>query len=323
MVRTIRLLIRAIGALSSNTLHGAAALALVFTGACTHGTPTGAEEQDAAVCPTDTAAIQRQILRPTCGVSGCHQGDEPMAGLDLASGELEKRIYARSASCGRPIVVAGDPDRSLLFEKISTDTPSCGVRMPNGGPPLGTHQIECIRGWIASLPKQGGPVTDAATEGLLDGATAATDASLGGDGGGSVAAPDPICPDDQMPCNGSCVPAIPPTLDDIHFRILKRNCVNASCHGAVNPPEHLDLSTPDAAYANLVGVPSRQRPELDRVKPGHPEQSYLIDKLLGVDMAARNSADTADAQRMPLGNAPLCSGRIDVIERWIRDGAAR
>jgi hypothetical protein len=71
---------------------------------------------------------------------------------------------------------------------------------------------------------------------------------------------------------------------------------------------------PGAAYANLVGVASRQKPALQRVAPGDPENSYLIHKLEG-------RADIV-GMRMPRTAGPfLTDGQIMVIRRWIALGA--
>jgi hypothetical protein len=46
------------------------------------------------------------------------------------------------------IVVPGDSANSLLFEKISSDAPTVGARMPLGGPEMPAAEIEVIRRWI-------------------------------------------------------------------------------------------------------------------------------------------------------------------------------
>jgi hypothetical protein len=45
-------------------------------------------------------------------------------------------------------VVPGDSAHSLLYEKISSATPSCGKRMPIGQVPLTLVQIDLIKQWI-------------------------------------------------------------------------------------------------------------------------------------------------------------------------------
>jgi hypothetical protein len=68
------------------------------------------------------------------------------------------------------------------------------------------------------------------------------------------------------------------------------------------------------AYANLVGVASRQKPALQRVAAGDPENSYLVHKLEG-------RADIV-GQRMPRTAGPfLTEGQLMVMRRWIALGA--
>jgi hypothetical protein len=52
----------------------------------------------------------------------------------------------------RLLVVAGQPDMSLLLQKVKPNPP-CGFRMPNGGAALSDAQIEMIRSWIAAGAK--------------------------------------------------------------------------------------------------------------------------------------------------------------------------
>jgi hypothetical protein len=49
---------------------------------------------------------------------------------------------------GMTLVVPGDPGQSLLYLKVSTDTPPCGKRMPAVGAPLDPAQVDLIRAWI-------------------------------------------------------------------------------------------------------------------------------------------------------------------------------
>lgn len=67
------------------------------------------------------------------------------------------------------------------------------------------------------------------------------------------------------------------------------------------------------AHENLVDVPSNERPELLRVEPGAPEDSYLIHKVEG--------RSSIVGQQMPLGQEPLSQDEIDAIRTWIEDGA--
>jgi hypothetical protein len=106
-----------------------------------------------------------------------------------------------------------------------------------------------------------------------------------------------------------------PTLDDIQASVFTPIC--SVCHtGPVGGtlPSGMDLTSADASFANLVGVPSLQVPELSRVAAGDPDNSYLIQKLEGT---------AAEGAQMPFGGAPLEQAVIDGIRQWIADGAER
>ena len=98
--------------------------------------------------------IQTDVLIPRCGFSGCHVQPNAQGDLDLASGGLRARVQSMTSSTalcrGQKMVVTGDPDASLLYNKLS-GTPRCGVIMPlTGGIPQ--SEKDRIRLWIQTLP---------------------------------------------------------------------------------------------------------------------------------------------------------------------------
>ena len=74
----------------------------------------------------------------------------------------------------------------------------------------------------------------------------------------------------------------------------------------------MDLGSTADSFAALVGVASLQVPELNRVEPGDPDSSYLIDKLEGTQTVG---------SRMPQGGPFLDQETIDLIREWISNGA--
>jgi hypothetical protein len=84
------------------------------------------------------------------------------------------------------------------------------------------------------------------------------------------------------------------------------------CHIGASAPEGLQL---DAAhsYNLLVGVPSNEQPNLLRVKPGDPDDSYMVHKIEGLP--------GIDGGQMPLGETLLPQATIDAIRQWITNGA--
>lgn len=93
--------------------------------------------------------------------------------------------------------------------------------------------------------------------------------------------------------------------------ILTTKCATAGCHGGRMPAEGMNLEA-GAAHANLVGVAASQCAERTRVTPGTPEASYLVDKLMGVDLCSGTG--------MPKG-APLSQAELQIITDWIAEGA--
>jgi hypothetical protein len=71
--------------------------------------------------------------------------------------------------------------------------------------------------------------------------------------------------------------------------------------------------TAGKAYQNLVGVTAAQCGDgRKRVVPGAPEDSYLIDKMLGVTLCM--------GSKMPKMGA-VNSATVEVVTAWICDGA--
>jgi len=123
------------------------------------------------------------------------------------------------------------------------------------------------------------------------------------------------CPNGQVECDGSCIDEVEPTLTSIQTGVFEVSCLGSPCHDADSPAEMLDLSSLSASQASLIGVDSEQVPTSLRVAAGDSDASYLMNKLLGVDMALGTT-------RMPqLDPDGLCSPRIEVIRQWIDDGA--
>jgi hypothetical protein len=85
------------------------------------------------------------------------------------------------------------------------------------------------------------------------------------------------------------------------------------CHAGGSAPQGLRLDAANS-YALLVGVPSTEVPSILRVKPGDPDNSYLIQKLEG---------HASVGAQMPFGGPPLSADTIAVMRQWIVDGAAQ
>jgi hypothetical protein len=127
------------------------------------------------------------------------------------------------------------------------------------------------------------------------------------------------CDENLSSIAGPDTPDLEPTFTSVRRDILtltetgsgRRQCI--ACHTANGrtPAGQLNMDTPNV-YGALVNVASRQRPESMLVKPGDPDNSYLIRKLEGRDI---------NLGRMPLNGPYLTVGQISIIRRWIELGA--
>jgi hypothetical protein len=136
---------------------------------------------------------------------------------------------------------------------------------------------------------------------LLAGSAAA---GCAGNGEGLNANGEPVA------AGGAPSGSITADLQSIQDNVFTPIC--AQCHIGASAPEGLQL---DAAhsYDLLVGIPSNEQPNLLRVKPGDPDDSYMVHKIEGLA--------GIDGGQMPLGETPLPQATIDAIRQWIANGA--
>jgi hypothetical protein len=118
-------------------------------------------------------------------------------------------------------------------------------------------------------------------------------------------------------CSDQCIPEILPVLDGangIQASVFDASgCAASACHGGDIPQAELELSSAFVSAANLINVDSTQV-DKPRVAPGDPDASYLLDKLLGRNLAP------GTLQQPPVGG-PLCDPKIQAVEEWIAGGA--
>jgi len=129
---------------------------------------------------------------------------------------------------------------------------------------------------------------------------------------------DSGCSSGQVECDGVCIPAIGSTLagtDGIQARVFDGSCAAFSgCHGTQGSlGGGLELSSAAISAADLINVDSTEVNGL-RVAPGDTSASYLIDKLLGQNLAPGTA-------RMPNTTQVLCNAKIQAVEAWVADGA--
>lgn len=95
------------------------------------------------------------------------------------------------------------------------------------------------------------------------------------------------------------------TFSDIQKKVFNTTCATSSCHGGFQFPTLKE----GQAYKNIVGIDNING-NMQLVKPGDSQNSYLIKKLLG-----------DGTPMMPSGGDKLEQSVIDSIIVWIDNGA--
>ncbi|MCB9595433.1 MAG: hypothetical protein H6719_22120 [Sandaracinaceae bacterium] len=131
---------------------------------------------------------------------------------------------------------------------------------------------------------------------------------------------------DRTACDaaqGVCVPPVEPRWSAIHAQVMTPRCATPLCHDD-RASGHLDLRDVAAGHAALVGVRSDgsilcRTTSLERVAPGDPDASLLVQKLQGEDASGAHVC----GERMPLGRGEIPAQHLAAIREWIQAGAAQ
>jgi hypothetical protein len=103
------------------------------------------------------------------------------------------------------------------------------------------------------------------------------------------------------------------TFTRVQTEIFTPTCAVIGCHDPAGQANSAGLNLrPGTAYAQIVGTPSSQMPQLRRVAPNDPDNSYLYRKITGVGIIS---------DRMPQASPPLSDAQIRLVRDWIRRGA--
>lgn len=113
------------------------------------------------------------------------------------------------------------------------------------------------------------------------------------------------------PLGGGDPPDPTATFTRVQAEVFTPSCATLACHDPLGQQSQMIL-TAGRAYAGTVGVNSVQMPQLRRIAPGDPANSYLYRKITGAGI-------TGD--RMPLNQPPLSDARTRLVRDWIRRGA--
>ena len=156
------------------------------------------------------------------------------------------------------------------------------------------------------------------------GGTGSGAGGAGGAGGDCGSPSDPLncgacgheCAPGQTCEGGQCVCSVveaPSFAADVQ-PILTASCAKTACHTGSLPKAGLDLSAGNA-HGELVGVPSVQCDDRLLVVPGAPTESYLMNKVMNVDLCGTSkkmppSGSLSDTQLQTLSDW-ICAGALD------------
>jgi hypothetical protein len=104
--------------------------------------------------------------------------------------------------------------------------------------------------------------------------------------------------------------------------ILDKYC--ASCHAGASPQSRLLLGgkvTSAAIVQNLVGIPTLAGGQFQRVVAGNPNQSWLYLKSADLAKSAGCNGTCNLGVMPPTGQVTLTTAELDIIKKWIADGA--
>ena len=101
------------------------------------------------------------------------------------------------------------------------------------------------------------------------------------------------------------------TFTRVQNEIFSPTCAQIGCHDRIGQQSQ-QILVAGQAYAQTVNHPSVEMPQLMRVAPLDPANSYLYRKITGAGI-------TGD--RMPQTLPPLTDAQIKLVRDWIRRGA--
>ncbi len=254
-----------------------------------------------------------------CGGGGGGGGSSNGGGSPYGPGDTSFRVSAVNPANGAAISTFPNEIQVTFSRTLDANTVnenSVTVEQSGGDSSFGDGN-ETILTWNAlsvasqtlTLDFTGTNITDTFQITILgDGANAvmASDATvLDGDADGSAGGNfvSTFSVDAAQPSND--------TLTAIQANVFNVSCALSGCHTGSSPAAGMNLSEGNA-FTNIVGVASTEVPSLQRIEPGNPDDSYLIQKVSGT---------AAVGVQMPPGGTPLSNELIENLRDWVTDGA--
>lgn len=110
------------------------------------GAGGGSSSSSGSPEPTTVRGKVQQIVNRRC--TSCHSGDEAEAQLDLSN--VGDAVGKDSFEVpGKFVIVAGEPDESVLVQCIEGNPGGSLDRMPKNAAPLSQTDIDLVRQWVS------------------------------------------------------------------------------------------------------------------------------------------------------------------------------
>lgn len=94
------------------------------------------------------------VIRRSCSVSGCHEGERPKANLDLSADDLRPALLDVPSRQVKEIFLidSKDPGRSYMLMKVTGGEGIKGRKMPVGNVPgLSAEEISLFADWVRNF----------------------------------------------------------------------------------------------------------------------------------------------------------------------------
>jgi hypothetical protein len=100
--------------------------------------------------------VENEIFLQRCATAACHSAKVHAQNLDLESPNVGARLVDELATeCAGLLVDPAHPTESILYLKL-TDSPPCGLQMPQVGQKLTPGEVNCVYEWIVDQGGSGG-----------------------------------------------------------------------------------------------------------------------------------------------------------------------
>ncbi len=98
--------------------------------------------------------VEADILKPKCGIAGCHAAMTKQSGLDLETMGIAARVVGKTTDPAGPCVGQSLP---TVFDSKIKSTSSCGTTMRAFATTFNNADQACVHAWLREITDGGVP----------------------------------------------------------------------------------------------------------------------------------------------------------------------